>query len=228
MGAVRLYSKLSQKAYKPKNICEIGVYLPEESNILGFINDNISTTLVEADPNYVIKLKNYFSNKPIVKIIEAAVFDFNGKIELSKRDASTFISQLESSPAMINDNCEVETTEKFIANSIIFSEIDNGDFDLISIDIEGAEWYVIKHLVSRPDVISIETHGKYYTNHFINEILDWMKINNYRVWYKDGSDTVFVKSKVFDISIIEKFQLMMRNLSIYLLKNKKHLKKIFK
>jgi len=53
---------------------------------------------------------------------------------------------------------------------------------------------VIKHLKSRPKVISIETHGKYYVNPFIKQIEEWMQKENYTVWYKDRSDTIFIKS----------------------------------
>jgi len=33
-----------------------------------------------------------------------AVFDYNGGIELSKRESSTFVSILSSSPALVNDS----------------------------------------------------------------------------------------------------------------------------
>jgi len=38
---------------------------------------------------------------------------------------------------------------------------------------------VLKHLVSRPKVISIETHGKYYLNPFLTEITQWMEREGY-------------------------------------------------
>lgn len=227
-GAIRLFIKLNNKNYIPKDICEIGVYLPEESNILEFINQGIPTTLVEADPNYINKIKSYFKDIKNLTVIQAAVFDFNGIIELCRRDSSTFISQLEASPALTNDNCNKEETEKFIAKSITFNEIDRGNFDLVSIDIEGAEWFVLKHMVSRPNVISIETHGKYYTNPNINNIVDWMYKNNYQKWYKDGSDTVYIKNGTFKISTLEKLQLTLKSFAIYLIKNKKPIKIFFK
>ncbi|MCX6257286.1 MAG: FkbM family methyltransferase [Bacteroidia bacterium] len=225
-GAIRLYFKLKKKNFKPGCICEVGVYLPEESNLLGFIKDDIDTTLVEADPEYIKKIRNYFSDRKNVKIIEAAIFDYHGKIELCRRESSTFISQLEASPAMINDNYQINDPDKFMADSLLFDEIDEGKFDLISIDIEGAEWYVIKHMISRPEILSVETHGKYYTNPNIKEIMSWTKSNGYISWYKDESDTVFIKKGVFIISLIEQFQLKLKNISICLLKSKKVLKRM--
>lgn len=223
-GAIRLYKKIKSKDYNPENICEVGVYLPQESNLLNFINEDIKTTLVEANPEYVKNIRSFFSEKKNVKIIEAAVFDFNGKIELCKKGASSFISELKSSPAIINDHYKKDG-EKFIANSIVFSEIDHGDFDLVSVDIEGAEWYVIKHMISRPKVISIETHGKYYTNPNILDIEKWMKSNDYMIWYKDESDSIYVKNGIFEISFLEKIQLVLRNLKINIHKQEKILKK---
>ncbi len=226
-GSIRLYNKLKKKRYCPENICEVGVYLPEESNLIRFINEGITVTLVEADPTYIAKINKYFENHKNVSVIEAAVFDFHGKIELSRRESSTFISQLESSPALINDNYKINETDKFIANSILFSEIDNAKFDLISIDIEGAEWYVIKHMISRPNIISIETHGKYYTNAKIDLIERWMSDNNYVPWYKDESDTVFIIKGTFRITTKEKLQIFAKNIVIDMVKKKKAIKTIF-
>jgi len=223
-GAIRLYKKLKEKNFTPTNICEVGVYLPEESNVLQFIKEGIPTTLVEADPNYVTQMKNYFKGSNNITYVEAAVFDTKGTIELCRRASSTFISTLESSPALVNDEYTVADEDKFTAKSILFSEIDNGDFDLLSVDIEGAEWYVIKHMVSRPAIISIETHGKYYINSKMTEISTWMAKNNYAIWYKDKSDTVYIKQGTFDISSIESMGLLKTNLALSLTRLKGRIK----
>lgn len=223
-GALVLYKKLKAKNFAPTRICEVGVFLPEESNVLQFIQEGIATTLVEADPNFVIQMKNYFKDQRNVTIVEAAVFDDNGTVELCRRDSSTFISTLEKSPVIINNGYRVDEEDKFSAKAIKFSEVDDGDFDLLSVDIEGAEWYVIKHMISRPAVISIETHGKYYINSKITEISTWMTNNSYRIWYKDKSDTVYVKQGTFDISIFENLALMKVNLQLSLVRLKGKIK----
>ncbi|WP_448530532.1 FkbM family methyltransferase [Raineya sp.] len=227
-GAIRFFRKLKAKKYNPQNICEVGVYYPEESNVMDFIKEGISTTLIEADPEYASKIRSFFAGYPNVKIIETAIFDFNGTIELCKREASTFVSVLDKSPAIVNDNCQKEQTSTVVVKCVTFNEIEKGDFDLISIDIEGAEWYVIKHMVSRPNILSVETHGKYYTNPNIKQILHWAKTNNYVEWYKDDSDTIFVKKDVFKISLFEKLQLLLKKIQLFLIKLKKPIKKLFK
>ncbi len=97
-------------------------------------------------------------------IIPVVVFDKAGTVELVQREASTFLKYLKSSPAIINDECIIENQDTFKVKAVTFDEIDDGTIDLLSIDIEGGEWFVIKHMKSKPKVISIETHGAMYTN----------------------------------------------------------------
>ncbi len=201
----KIYRKLKNRNITFHHACEVGVYLPETSNIIDFIKDGIRATLVEADVVTVEKIKDYFKGYDI-KVFPVAVWDFNGTIKLSKAAASTFVTALKSSPAIINDKYKVNKENTFEVPCMVFSDIDEGTIDLLSIDIEGSEWYVIKHLKSRPLIISVETHGKYYTNPFINEIKNWMMRENYITWYKDGSDTVFVRKNIFLPNINDKIQ----------------------
>lgn len=223
-GALVLYNKLKAKNFAPTRICEVGVFMPEESNILDFIKDGIATTLVEADPNFVIQMKEYFKDQSNITFVEAAVYDENGTVELCRKASSTFISTLDKSPALINDGYKVAEEDKFTAKAIKFSEVDDGDLDLLSVDIEGAEWYVIKHMVSRPAVICLETHGKYYVNSKMTEISHWMADNNYRIWYKDKADTVYVKQGTFGITLLENLSLLKVNLKLGLVRLKGKIK----
>ncbi|XZF16460.1 FkbM family methyltransferase [Chitinophagaceae bacterium MMS25-I14] len=195
MGPKQIYVKLKSRDITPTHVCEVGVYLPETSNIIDFIKDGIKATLVEADPVTVEKIKEYFAGYNIT-LYPYAVWDKNGTIKLSKAAASTFVTELKSSPALENDKYQIKEEDTFEVECRIFSDLDDGTIDLLSIDIEGSEWYVIKHLKSRPRILSVETHGKYYTNPFMAEINAWIEKNNYIQWYKDGSDTVYVQKGV--------------------------------
>jgi len=62
-GANKLYNKIKEKNLNLNYLCEVGVFKPEESNILGLINDGIKTLLVEADPIYAENLRQYFFDK---------------------------------------------------------------------------------------------------------------------------------------------------------------------
>lgn len=212
----KLYKKTTSKKIHFNLVCEVGVYLPETSNIIDYIKDGTKAMLVEADPTTIEKINVYFEKNQNVQVFPYAIWDNNGTLKLSKAQASTFATQLPKSPALINDNYQIQEENTFEVPCIVFSSIDKGDIDLLSIDIEGAEWYVLKHLISRPKVISIETHGKFYTNPFIKEIEKWIHENEYIVWYKDNSDTVFIKKGIFEPSFSDKLNLLLKNTYLYL------------
>ncbi len=79
------------------------------------------------------------------------------------------------SPAQVNDDYQIRKEDRFQVGCVRFDEIDDGSIDLLSVDTEGSEWYVLKYLKSRPLVISVETHGKSYLNPFFGEISAWME-----------------------------------------------------
>ncbi|NME72622.1 FkbM family methyltransferase [Flammeovirga aprica] len=219
----QIYRKIKEKGLALDCVCEVGVYYPETSNILDFVNQGVRTILVEPSDDSLKRIDTFFENKDNITIHPVAVSDKNGTLELSKAEASTFISDLPKSPALINDNFKVTENETVTVPCVTFDKIDTLDIDLLSIDIEGAEWYVIQNLKSRPKVISIETHGKFYTNPYINEITQWINENNYKVWYKDHSDTVFYKEGELELTSSEKFALTWMNFRINLRRSKKYI-----
>jgi FkbM family methyltransferase len=201
----KLFKKLLHKNIAFSHVCEVGVFLPEYSNIIDFIKKGIRTTLVEADPITAAKIVTYFKDDNVI-VHPVAIFDRNGQVELSRYDQSTFVTALKSTPAIINDRYKQNDADVFTTECRLFSEIDTGDIDLISIDIEGCEWYVIDKMISRPKIISVETHSKAYVNPNILLIETWMKDNSYKMWYQDLSDTVYVQSSLFKPGISDKFQ----------------------
>lgn len=219
----KLYRKVTKNKISIAHACEVGVYLPETSNVIDFIQQNIRTTLVEADPLIVEKIKAIFGGYNI-DIKPVAVWDKPGTIKLSRVGASTFVSELKSSPAIENDGYRPRAEDSFEVECKRFSDLDDGTIDLLSVDIEGSEWYVLKYLKSKPKVISIETHGKFYTNPNLTEIQHWMASNHYHPWYKDKSDTVFVRADIYRVNIWEKISLFLRNLKIAARKMKKVLR----
>ena len=220
----KIYRKLKSRNISFQHVCEVGVYLPETSNIIDFIKDGIRATLVEADNATVKKIQNYFEGYNI-QIFPVAVYNYTGIITLSKAAASTFVTELKSSPAIVNDQYKISDENTFEVPCMVFSDIDDGTIDLISIDIEGCEWYVIEYMKSRPAVISVETHGKYYTNPFISEIKNWMLRENYIIWYKDRSDTIFVRKDVFVPNIHDKIITQLAEGKLYWKKFKRVFKK---
>ena len=209
----KIYEKVKSRGIQISHAAEVGVYLPETSNVIDFIEKGVRTTLVEADPDVNKKILEVFKGKNI-KLYPFAVWDYDGTLTLSRAEASTFATDLLSSPAIKNDNYVGREEDTFEVPCITFSKADDGTIDLLSIDIEGSEWFVLKHMVSRPKVLSIETHGKYYTNPFIKEIRAWIEANDYAIWFKDGSDTVFVRKGVLKPSLGDKLEAALIDLSL--------------
>ena len=112
------------------------------------------------------------------------------------------------SPVLVNEGYLPNEQDKFAVKATTFSTIDDGTIALLSIDTEGSEWYVIKHLISRPMVISVETHGNAYVNPFLANIKNWMSGEGYRIWYKSKTDTVFIKDGAFSITLAERLKLV--------------------
>ncbi len=220
----RIYKKVNDKKVTIKHVCEVGVHMPKTSNVQDFIKDGIKATLVEPDPGSIQAIKEFFEKYSNWKLYPFAVYDYNGELELAQAGPSTFVASLPSSPALVNDNYKVEEEKKFTVPCKIFSEIDDGTIDLISIDVEGAEWYVLKNMVSKPKIVSIETHGKYYKNPFLDEINNWIVENKYKVWFKDSSDTVYVKEGLLKQSFKETLEIKIVELKLSI----KRAKKVFK
>lgn len=210
-----LHDRLVEKQFIPANAAEVGVYHPETSNIYQYILANIPCTLVEPDPKSVQLINEYFPDRKNITLEQVAVCDYSGTIDLIQRGASTFASNLPRSPSMVNDEYALNDSDRFSVKAVTFDALDKGDIDLLSIDIEGGEWFVLKHMQSRPRIISVETHGAAYVNPFITDIRQWMKHNQYELWYKDKADSVYVHRRAFRPTFPERLKLKLYD--VYLL-----------
>lgn len=188
-----LFTSVTDAHIPVQHACEVGVYLPDTSNVLGWIEAGVRTTLVECDPLIVSTLRERFAASSNITIHDVAVAEEAGTLTLYRTGASTFGGNVTASPALVNDGYVPSARDAFTVRSVRFDSIDDGTIDVLSIDIEGGEWNVVQYLKSRPAVISIETHGKHYTNPHRADIEAWMSDNGYGAWYMDASDTVYRK-----------------------------------
>jgi len=207
----RLYNWCRKLRLSINNAYEVGVYYPENCTLRDFIKDGVNCTLIEADPACTEKLKESFRDNRNVKIINKAVWDKNESVTLYRTGSSTFIEGIPGSPAVINDNYALNDEDKFQVEGIRFSSIDNGKIDLLSVDIEGAEWYVLEYLTSRPVVISLEMQAGLYRNPFYKQITAWLGENGYRLWYKNDTDNVYIKKGIVKFRFIDLVQLYFHN-----------------
>ena len=222
----KIYKKVFRKNILVKHACEIGVFLPQTSNVIDFINDKkvAHITLVEPNPSIVEHIKDYFKDKNNITFHPFAIHEYNGSLTLFEAGASTFANGLPNSPALVNDAYQKDEVKKIEVECKLFSEIDDGTIDLLSIDTEGCEWYALKTMLSRPKIISLETHGKFYVNPFIQQIKHWIRQENYKVWYKTNSDTIYIKKDLFFLTVMDKIKLCIMNGYIVFRRVKKNYK----
>lgn len=192
----RLYKSTSRLGIAIGHVAEVGVYHPETSNVLGFIHDGILTDLFEPDPQSLERIHSAFGSMPNVRVYPYAMFHESTPIRLYRAGASTFAADLVSSPALENDDYLPSEDDAFTADARRIDEFDDGTIDVLSIDTEGCEWYVLMYLKSRPSVISVETGWKKYRNPYFDDIQEWMRTNGYVVWYRDRSDTIYIHQRV--------------------------------
>ena len=128
-------------------------------------------------------------------------------------------------PALANDGYVPDPSDRIRVNASTFNTLDDGTIDVLSVDTEGSEWWVIKHLVSRPAVVSVETHGGAYVNPFLAEIETWMKEQGYRLWYKGKTDSVYLREEALSISAVEQIQLAYMSVRIRLRRARKRMMK---
>ena len=223
-----LTKMLKKKNYSPSYVCEIGVWHPKTSNIKYYIEKDIKTLLIEPDPESIALIKKEWGSRKNLILKTFACTDFEGTINLHKAGSSSFVSCSKSSPALVNDSFDIDKNDSTKVDAKKFSSEDPGDINLISIDTEGSEWFVIKHMLSRPDVISIETHGGYYINPYIKEIKKWMDEYNYKIWFKDNSDSVYVKNHAIDINLYEILNLYLKDIHLFFRQYIKGIKLFFR
>ena len=223
-----LVKMLKKKNYFPHHVCEVGVWHPRTSNIKYYIEKDIKTLLIEPDLESIALIEKKWGDKKNLILKTFACTDFEGTIDLHKAGSSSFVSSTNNSPAIVNDSFDIKKNVSTKVDAKKFSSEDPGDINLISIDTEGSEWYVIKHMISRPDIISIETHGGYYINPYIGEIKKWMDKYNYALWFKDNSDSVYVKKGAIKINFIELLSLSLKNIHLFFRRYRKGIKLFFR
>ncbi|HXV75673.1 MAG TPA: FkbM family methyltransferase [Candidatus Polarisedimenticolaceae bacterium] len=200
----RLRDRLVRKGFAPRHVAEIGVHHPDRCQLRGYIDDGTRCTLVEPEPDAVEAIRRRFGELAHVVLHAVALCDRHGRVEMIRRAASTYLAEVARPPAVVNDGYRPRERDRFSVPATTFDTIDDGTIELLSVDVEGSEWYVIERMVSRPAVISVETHGSRYRNPHADEIGDWMARNGYVVWYRDRTDTVWVRPQRIRVGLGER------------------------
>ncbi len=188
-----LYDAVKSQNLPIKSVAEVGVLAFKDSVVKNFCIDGIKCDLYEAVPEFCEKIRKEITRYPNITLKEYAVSDYNGDMEMCMVGPSTFDASIEHAPAIDHDGIDKSSVETLKVACRDFSEVDEGQYDIVSIDIEGGEWKVLSRMRSRPLVISLETQCRDYLNPYIGSITDWMFENGYKVWIWNNTDTIFYK-----------------------------------
>lgn len=175
---------------QPKHVVEVGVFMPQDSKIIEFIEDPaVRTSLFEPQSACYEALVELYGSVPNTAIYQVAIMDKAGPVQLQVPEArkgnpdagaSAFVQGMSSPFLKRGQRVRTEALTEETVPGQVFGYYDIGDIDALCVDTEGAEWFVLQSMVSRPKVISVEMGGpNAYINKYYDEIVDWMECNQY-------------------------------------------------
>lgn len=96
----------------------------------------------------------------------------------------SYIKGIKWAPVFSTNPKKARRGKKVAVKMVRFSSIDDGRIDVLNLDMEGSEWYVLMDLASRPMLIQIELYKR---NGYYREICSWLKRNDYHTIAKWGN-----------------------------------------
>lgn len=191
---------------RPKVVAEVGTFDAGHLQSLPFVFDRqCRLYLFEPNPECVRDLRSVFAKADNVEITEVAIGDEYGQADLlipratpgNPNAASSAFLEGVSSPYIARESAgNNENMDSVRVEVVPFSEFDPGDIEALHVDTEGNEWKVIKTLISRPKLISLEMFGKFgYENANKTLIEEWMNDNGYQEYLVGKNDIIYVKKR---------------------------------
>ena len=172
---------------KLRTVCECAV--GPGAQVSAFKGIAKRSLLIEPDPDMARDAK---TNYPWADVAEVAIASDYGKANLRKMRGQSYIKGIKWAPAFSTpaSQSRLKTAGKVPVSLVPFSAVDDNQIDLINIDCEGSEWFVLETMTSRPLILQIE----FYKDHgYYGEIENWLAENNYRPVKKWGnSNTIYV------------------------------------
>jgi FkbM family methyltransferase len=181
-------------------IIDCGAYIG--TSVLYFKTNYPSSKILAFEPdknNFKILNQNAISwNFDNVEIINKAIWINNNSINFdSKGEMSGSINLIESQ----NQKANLVQTQRLC-------DLLDVKIDLLKIDIEGAEYEVIKDCESKlknVEKLFIEYHGNYDEMHKLNSILNTLLANNFCYYIKEAGITYkwpfFEKKTIYDFDV---------------------------
>ena len=200
---------------KPKTVFEVGVGSLSESRCLQFFKDSsIECSLFEPNPTHFLEIRNAIGNLPNIRLYNVAISNENAYIKLRNHGSCSWLDNVKSPVVQATifnkdrldpKDKKIEDIESEIVKAVTFDSVDAGNIDVLFLDAEGSEWFVLEKMISRPWIIHVELfdrtdRGLYYINPHIDKILKWFIDNNYIPLKYTSSDFTFCLEKFYHLA----------------------------
>lgn len=139
------------------------------------------TILIEPDPDMAAAARR---NYPWAEVRQVAIAREYGTANLRKLHGSSYIKGIPWAPAFDAFPAKARKAGKVPVATVPFSVVDDGEIDLLNLDCEGSEWFVLEKMTSRPRILQIELYAK-HGHH--SEISGWLEANGYQVAKRWGN-----------------------------------------
>lgn len=197
---IDLYHIAKAIGLRPRHVVEVGVNEPSRCSLSPFITEGVPATLVEPLPWCAENLRQAF---PSARVIEAVCAKEAGEVTLYDRGEGAWIEDVPKGAAPdehpnhsgMRRDTFFEQYKRRVRAIRFADEIDAEEIDILAVDTEGAEWFVIGQMQkARPRMIRVETHfiGSGWRNPYWNEITERLAALGYFPAVEDVSDTLFL------------------------------------
>lgn len=166
----------------------------------------------EPQPDYFLQCTNNYKRFPKVKVINSCVGNYTGEIDLytgfslatTDLESLREYEKIDWFKGILNEDRKIKSKIDTLDN---FLKIENyeKDFDVLVIDVEGAEYEVLKGFTIskwKPKMVIIELHEDNEYDSLkknLKEMLDYFKENNYKKVYKDENNSIFVNKEIINL-----------------------------
>lgn len=166
--------------FEPTCILEAGVGPMDECRTTEYWDQGVECWLFEPLPRFYAPLAQATQDMDNVHLFKVALWDFDGTVKFHNFAQGSYVQGV---PPRNNKRRNRRSGKLTKVPAATLSRYDTGRFDLALIDVEASEWMVLKHMVSRPRLISLEMwkpSSPAYCHQHYDEIMTWMLDNGYK------------------------------------------------
>lgn len=184
---------------QPRLVAEVGVNEPEKCSVAPWLRKGVEGILVEPLPWCCARLREAF---PTAKVVEGVVGATRGEVKLYDRGEGSWIEDVPKGQApdehhkhsaMNRDSFDPQFVRTVTSHP--WWSLEKHQLDVLCVDTEGAEWFVIRDMRTEPKLIRLEMHFTHtgWRNPFYQEICDSLHSCGYEILGEDVSDILWAK-----------------------------------